>query len=344
MASKNRRASMAIMNRVAYSLCAMPSASRSLEEGRFDGAVARFLSRLWGAASARALVRTLPVPDSARVVAVGGATLGGSGKTPLSIACARELARQGARVAFVGHAYRARPGHARVVRPDDSLAEVGDEALLAARALDPVGVQVIVAPSRALAVARAAREADVLVLDGVLQTSPALASLSLLAVDADEPWGHVAAVPPRGDLRAPVGALLAVSDLVVAVGDGSPDARPVSRGAHLGGALLSWEALRCLRVGLACAIARPDRLRRFLARRGILPVASAFVRDHAAIPARALSAHRSRVDVWLATPKCALHVDSTRVPLATLEHDLVCSGALCVRLSAARLDPRRAGQ
>jgi tetraacyldisaccharide 4'-kinase len=322
----------------------MLSASRGLEEGRYDGVVARFLSRAWGVASARALVRTLGVPGGARVVAVGGATLGGSGKTPLAIACARELARQGARVALVGHAYRARPGRARVVRPGDSLREVGDEALLAARALDAVGVQVVVAPSRALAMALAARDADVLVLDGVLQTSPARASLSLLAVDAEEPWGHAQAVPPRGDLRAPVAALLAASDLVVAVGENSCDVQVVSGGAHLGDAFLPWEALRSLRVGLACAIARPDRVSRFLGRRGITPVVTAFVRDHAPIPAGILRAHRRMVDVWLATPKCALHVDPTCAPLATLEHDLVCSGVLSTRLSAARLDPRRAGQ
>ena len=322
----------------------MLSASRSLEEGRYDGVVARFLSRAWSVASARALVRSLPVPDGVRVVAVGGATLGGSGKTPLAIACARELARQGARVALVGHAYRARPRRARLVKPGDSLAEVGDEALLAARALQPVGVPVFVAPSRALAIARAARDADVLVLDGVLQTAPARAALSLLAVDADEPWGRAAAVPPRGDLRAPVPALRAVSDLIVSVGDGSSDARVVSRGAHLGEELLSWDALRSLRIGLACAIARPDRVRRFLARRGITPVAAVFVRDHAAIPAGALAARRNLVDVWLTTPKCALHVDSRHAPLATLDHHLVCSSALCARLSAARLDPRRPGQ
>jgi tetraacyldisaccharide 4'-kinase len=322
----------------------MLSASRGLEEGRYDGFVARFLSRAWGVGSARVLVRTLRIPDGARVVAVGGATLGGSGKTPLAIACARELARQGARVALVGHAYRARPGRARVVRPGDALREVGDEALLAARALEPIGVPVVVAPSRARAIALAARDAEVLVLDGVLQTSPVRVSLALLAVDAEEPWGHAQAVPPRGDLRAPIAALLAASDLVVAVGENSSDARIVSDGAHLGGTFLSWEALRSLRVGLACAIARPDRVSRFLGRRGIMPVATAFVRDHAAIPARILRAHRRRVDVWLATPKCALHVDPTCAPMATLEHELVCSGALCARLFAARLDPRRAGQ
>jgi tetraacyldisaccharide 4'-kinase len=321
----------------------MLSASRGLEEGRYDGVVARLLSRAWGRAAARALVRRLAIPPGTRVIAVGGATLGGSGKTPLAIACARELARQGARVALVGHAYRARPRCARVVRPDDGLGEVGDEALLAARALDGIGVPVVVAPSRAGAIARAAREADVVVLDGVLQMAPVRASLSLLAVDAGEPWGRAAAVPPRGDLRAPVAALRSVSDLVVSVGEDPADVRVVSRGAHLGDRLLSWDSLRSLRVGLACALARPERVRRALARRGITPVATAFARDHGPIPAGDLRSRRGVVDVWLATPKCALHVDSTRAPLAVLDHELVCSAALCARLAAARLDPRRPG-
>jgi len=106
----------------------MLSVARRLEEGRYQGVIARCLALAWGDVSARGLVRSVAVPADVRVVAVGGATLGGSGKTPLAIACARELAKQGARVAFVGHAYRAHPGRARLVSPDDSLAEVGDEA------------------------------------------------------------------------------------------------------------------------------------------------------------------------------------------------------------------------
>src|SRR5271155_2411411 len=120
----------------------MLSVARHLEEGRYRGAISRSLSLAWGEVSTRTLVRTLVVPGHVRVVAVGGATLGGSGKTPLAIACARELARQGARVAFVGHAYRARPGRARVVLPSDALDEVGDEALVAALELAGEGVAV----------------------------------------------------------------------------------------------------------------------------------------------------------------------------------------------------------
>ncbi len=307
----------------------MLSVARNLEEGRYQGMVARCLAVAWGEVSARGLVRTLPVPPGVRLVAVGGATLGGSGKTPLAIACARELAAQGAKVVLVGHAYRARPGRARFVSPDDALAEVGDEALVAARALEAHGVRVAVAPSRALAVELAGRDAEVLVLDGVLQTSPVPASLSLLAVDAHEPWGYAGAVPPRGDLRAPIRALVAVSDLVVRVGDPSPDASATSNGASLGDSLLSWDELRPLRLGLACALARPGRLLRSLARHGITPVATAFARDHHPVDARAL---RHPVDLWLATAKCAHHIPRVRAPLATLHHDVVCSPTLAGRL------------
>jgi tetraacyldisaccharide 4'-kinase len=312
----------------------MLSVARSLEEGRYQGTIARCLSRAWGEVSARALVRLLALPDAVRVVAVGGATLGGSGKTPLAIACARELARQGARVAFVGHAYRAHPGRARFVSPDDALDEVGDEALVAARALEAHGVRVVVARSRAVAVELAARGVDVLVLDGVLQTAPRRASLSLLAVDAEEPWGRAEAVPPRGDLRAPVAALVAAADLVVRVGEDSADARVTSDGARLGDTLLSWEALRPLRLGLACALGRPRRLLRSLARHGITPVATALGADHAPLAAGAL---QHPVDLWLATAKCALHMPRTRAPLATLDHEVVCSRTLSARLSG-RLD------
>src|SRR5580700_9814061 len=163
--------------------------SRALEEGRSRGSMARATAQVWCHVAARRVVRSLEVPRGVRVVAVGGATLGGSGKTPLAIACARELAACGARVALVGHAYRARPGRARRALPDDGLAEVGDEALLAARSLGSE-VPVVVAPSRSLAVAEAARQADVLVLDGVLQIAPVRAALALLAVAAVEPWGR----------------------------------------------------------------------------------------------------------------------------------------------------------
>lgn len=291
--------------------------------------MARAAAQVWGRVAARTVVRPLVVPPGVRVVTVGGGTLGGSGKTPLAIACARELESRGARVALVGHAYGAHPGRARRVAPDDPLAEVGDEALLAARSLG-AGVPVLVAPRRSLALVEAARWADVVVVDGVLQIAPERAALALLAVDACEPWGRAGSVPPCGDLRAPVQALLAAADVVVTVGEvGEPDARVVSRGAWLDERLIPWHEIRARRIGLVCALGRPDCVLRSLSLRGVAPAVVIRGPDHGEIPASSLRAH---VELWLATAKCALHVPPC-ARVATLDHELVLSRTLCERLA-----------
>jgi tetraacyldisaccharide 4'-kinase len=258
-----------------------------------------------------------------RVLAVGGATLGGSGKTPLAMACAAELAAAGASVAFVGHAYGATPLRARVVHGDDPMGEVGDEALLAARTLGPARVPVVVGVKRSDAVALAASIADVLVLDGVAQTAPIRASLALLAVDAAEPWGRAAALPPGGDLRAPVDRLLGACDMLVAVGDEPPatlrdahHARTEIDGVRVAGEFLEWDKVARLRIGLLSALARPDRVVRSLARRGVQVRALVRAPDHGPFEGGALGRMRNvrvPVDLWLATPKCALHVFAANV-------------------------------
>jgi tetraacyldisaccharide 4'-kinase len=308
------------------------------------GALASLCAASWAPLAARSVVRRLALPEDARVVTVGGSTLGGSGKTPLAIACAAHLAASLAaygerqRVAFVGHGYRASPRRPRVVRPDDPVDEVGDEALLAARALAPLGVPVVVAPRRRDAVRLAAQSARVLVIDGVAQTAPARASLALLAVDAVEPWGHARAVPPAGDLRAPRESLLAACDRVVAIGDAEDvDARVVSRGAWQDGTLRAWGSLGATRWGLLSALSRPDRVVRGLIRRGIAVGAVVRVRDHGPFDRRALlqacasarSRGRGTVDGWLVTPKCALHLPpGFPAPVAALDYSLVLSPSL----------------
>jgi tetraacyldisaccharide-1-P 4'-kinase len=301
------------------------------------------------------VIRPLALPCPS--VAIGGATMGGSGKTPLAIACTFELATAGARATLVGHAYRAAPSTPRFVAPDDDLNEVGDEALLAARALAGLPLaRVAVAPGRAArarAIAWAAGSTDVLVLDGVAQTHPARASLALLAVDAEHPWGppstmHRFAMARRGALRqAPIAMLVAACDAIVPLvetqesgGAGSSESertfprlarlgRPVwpatvsSRGAWVGQSLLTWEALRSQRVGLITALARPERVVRWLVRQGVTPVAVVSARDHGPVGPKAAGRVEAitvagRVDVWVATAKCALHAARVLPPCATL--------------------------
>jgi tetraacyldisaccharide 4'-kinase len=288
------------------------------------------------------------------VVTVGGATFGGSGKTPLAIACAVELARGGARTALVGHAYRAAPLRARVVSSADRLEEVGDEALLAARALEACGGRVVVAASRSAALELAAQESDVIVIDGVLQLAPSPAALALLAVDAEEPWrGRSLAGLPRAPRDLLLGACDALVPLTAARmgnggngGNGRDPLKPVwpteveSRGAWANeGKLLTWETVRQRRVGLVTALARPERVVRGLERKGVFPRIIVRAWDHGPfLPgarravARALDA--GAVDLWLATPKCALHAGRglAGLPIAVLDHSLRLHPVLRVRL------------
>jgi tetraacyldisaccharide 4'-kinase len=278
--------------------------ARALERGDLAGsAIARAASAAWGRAVR--VARPLAWPDGVRVVTVGGATLGGSGKTPLAIAIAEKLAQRGDAVALVGHAYRATPQCARVVAPDDRVEEVGDEAIVCARALAGSSngrARVVVAPKRQAAVDFAiAGGARTLVVDGVLQTTPRRADRAILAVDAHAPWGS-GSLFPAGDLRAPRATLLAACDDIVRI----DDACIRSAGVRVGTDEMPWSALAGMRLGLATAVARPERVLRFVRARGVEPAVVVHGADHA--PLRLPHTFRANVDLWLATEKCALHM------------------------------------
>jgi len=312
--------------------------ARSLEEGR-GGLVSSALANVWGTIASRSLVKSLAFRGDRCVIAVGGATLGGSGKTPLAIACARELSAQGVRVALVGHAYRAHPLRARLVRAGDDVEVVGDEALLAARALAPFRVPVFVAPNRQAALDLALAHADVAILDGIAQLEPLRANLALLAVDSDRPWG-AGACPPRGDLRAPVVELTALSDMIVRVGKTeNAGARVIGEGAWLGARKLSWDEVRSHRVGLWTSIARPERVLADVVDAGVTPAFVVTHADHGEVGDRpraaiARAARDRGVNLWVCTPKCAVSASRNRtlslagVPFATLEHEVELDAAL----------------
>ena len=310
---------------------------RRLEAGSSTG-VARAASEAWAAASARAVARSLTLPEAVRVIGVGGAVLGGAGKTPLSIAIARALADRGDRVALVGHGYRARPGRARVVRPGDRVGDVGDDALAAARALAPSGVVVVVAPRRQAAIDHAASLGHgVLVVDGLLQSAPARLSAALLTLDALAPWG-AGACPPAGDLRAPPEALLGACDHVaVIVPEGAvmedelAGLGAIAVPSRVAGAIsasgerVTLSSLASMRLGLLVGVARPSRIAKALERAGVTLHASIALGDHAAFGPRDLArAAHHRVDAWLTTARCATKLPAGvgATPLLSIEQHL----------------------
>ncbi|MBX3226372.1 MAG: tetraacyldisaccharide 4'-kinase [Labilithrix sp.] len=257
------------------------------EKSKRAGPVSRSIAEVVGPLLARGLVRPAVVPPHVRLVCVGGATFGGSGKSRIAMACARAL--EGS--ILVGHGYCARDRTARFVDPRESVAAAGDEALVAARA----GLRVVIAESRQRAIDFASRHTDTLVLDGPLAiTSPPPRRLSILALDADAPWGD-GRQAPAGDLRAPRDVLLALADEVIHV--------PRS---------IDLAALPPRPFGLFTALARPERLIRALE-----PDVVVSAPDHGPADARAIS----RDVAWVATPKCALHLEELGVAAHVLRDD-----------------------
>jgi tetraacyldisaccharide-1-P 4'-kinase len=293
----------------------------SVERGSGRGSrVGGALASAWGAFEAGRVSRPVSIPARAKVIGVGGATLGGSYKTPLSVAVAEAMARRGERVALVGHAYRGRVRFARAVSPSDDVAEVGDDALFAARRLSALGIPVFVGPTRQSAVDLAARSASWLVVDGLLQTRPERLSCSILGLDGRRPWGQ-GQCPPLGDLRAPPEALLHAADVTATVRDAqdpcaegdranpdpgaegdraNPD--PCAEGDPPNSALgepLRWDVrgrladavdaagrhvalaeLASQRIGVLLTIARPERVMDALACRGLFAVRFVRFGDH----------------------------------------------------------------
>ena len=79
----------------------------------------------------------LPVP----VIVVGNITVGGSGKTPLTLWLAQQLIEEGWHPGIISRGYRSNATSPQAVLPSDTPDAVGDEPLLMAqRALCPVWI------------------------------------------------------------------------------------------------------------------------------------------------------------------------------------------------------------
>lgn len=158
----------------------------------------------------------LPVP----VIVVGNITVGGAGKTPLTIWLARQLKEQGWRPGIVSRGYGGENAAPRAVAPAASPAEVGDEPILLARR---TGLPVWVGRDRAaagLALLAAEPAVDIILCDDGLQHYRLGRDVELAVFDgrgAGNGWRL-----PVGPLREPLSRIAAVDAVIC---NGLPDAR-----------------------------------------------------------------------------------------------------------------------
>jgi tetraacyldisaccharide 4'-kinase len=188
------------------------------------------LSLLFGALSAlrRGLYRSgmlasvkLPVP----VVIVGNISVGGTGKTPLTLWLAQQLIDNGWHPGIVSRGYT-RSGKsasaAKEVQPDDEADEVGDEPLLMAqRALCPVWIGRD-RPAAARALLAAHPECDIILSDDGLQHYRLQRDAEIVVVDGKRRFGN-GLLLPAGPLREPVSRLDKVDAVVVNGGEAAAD-------------------------------------------------------------------------------------------------------------------------
>ncbi len=155
---------------------------------------------------------TKPEKLSVPVIVVGNITVGGAGKTPLTLWLAQQLAARGLKPGIVSRGYGGENTSPRAVSLAASPAQVGDEPLLLARRS---GVPVWVArdrsaAGRALLVAHP--EVDVILCDDGLQHTRLARDIELAVFDgrgAGNGWRL-----PVGPLREPLSRLVTVDAII----------------------------------------------------------------------------------------------------------------------------------
>ncbi len=181
---------------------------------RFLAATRRFFYRAGIFASVK-----LPVP----VVIVGNISVGGTGKTPLTLWLAQQLVDNGWHPGIVSRGYtkaKTRNKTPRAVSLDDSADLVGDEPLLMMqRALCPVWIGRD-RPATALALLQAHPECDIILSDDGLQHYRLQRDAEIAVVDGARRFGN-GMLLPAGPLREAVSRLKSVDAVVINGGEAS---------------------------------------------------------------------------------------------------------------------------
>lgn len=146
-----------------------------------------------------------------KVICVGNITVGGTGKTPMTMLVARAVRDLGWQPAIVSRGYRGRAERQGGIVSDGQSIRMGperagDEPYMMAAMLH--GIPVIVGQNRYAAGKIALEEfnADVIVLDDGFQHLKLKRDIDLLLLDCERPFGN-SYLLPRGILREPISAL-----------------------------------------------------------------------------------------------------------------------------------------
>lgn len=223
------------------------------------------------------------------VISIGNLSVGGSGKTPLTIHIARLLTKEGMDVDVLSRGYGRRSRDVRRVDADGTADDFGDEPLLIARA---TGVPVYVGASRYAAGQLAESESPaprVHLLDDGLQHRQLGRDVDIVVMHRSD---FSESLLPAGRLREPLSAVARAE--IVVLREEDSDLLPQVRA--LGYSATVWFVTRSLAVPAGrravafCAIARPDEFFSGLHAAGVTLLATRWWRDHHRLTAADISA------------------------------------------------------
>jgi tetraacyldisaccharide 4'-kinase len=228
----------------------------------------------------------LPVP----VIVVGNITVGGSGKTPLTLWLVEQLRDAGWHPGIVSRGYGGSATVPRAVSPLDSAAEVGDEPLLMAqRQLCPVWTGRD-RPAAARALLDANPGCDLIVSDDGMQHYRLRRDVEIAVVDGHRRFGN-GFLLPAGPLREPVSRLDTVDAVVVNGGAGEHGQFGMQLHGEVFHNLLNPEttahaaAFRSLRLHAVAGIGHPERFFKYLETLGLAIVRHPLPDHHRYSPA-----------------------------------------------------------
>jgi tetraacyldisaccharide 4'-kinase len=303
--------------------------------GVFAGAVA-FRNRLYD--SDRFEVKSLRGP----VVSIGNISVGGSGKTPFTIALGKLLREQEISFDVLSRGYRRESHGVRIVDPKGSAREFGDEPLLIAREL---AVDVVVGESRYEAgqLAEGTWGPRLHLLDDGFQHRRLARQFDIVLVSPEDLHDTLL---PSGRLREPL-ASLARANAIVLTGDTPTDRLPPG--------IPVWHIARNLKLDgggspssdtpiAFCGIAKPNNFFQQVRTKGITPVAEISFRDHHRYTEADLRrlqklAAEEQADCFITTAKDAINLEpvwsghsSPPLLIAKLEVEIENSAAIIDQL------------
>lgn len=217
------------------------------------------LGKLYGIVAANNAARIRPEHADVPIIAVGNITMGGAGKTPVTIALTHILKRMGYGPHILTRGYRADETRdpIEVDAKKHDAAKVGDEPLLLAR-YAPTWVF----PERRISARLATgRGADILLMDDGLQHHALYKDISFLVIDTSYQLGN-GLVFPAGPLREPLATALDRTSAVIALGTNPltiplPRVKPVFRAALVPTA--EWAELKGRDVIAFAGLGRPKK-------------------------------------------------------------------------------------